>query len=92
MEREFGDVFYVHCPQCGSDFTRHYMVTTFDRRSEDGPVTVTPEGSLPASANPSNRRDGVIIEVTCEEGCPPFQLCIAQHKGHTQVYERRFYP
>ncbi len=82
------------CPRCGADNLHHTYVTTFDRsedaatvietRIEGGKVTV-----LPASLgddNPSRRRDGIVIGFWCEQcGQAPIELCIAQHKGSTEI-------
>jgi hypothetical protein len=79
------------CPRCRSDYLRHRDVEVFNRRQEDGitnavlvPALGGPKVGYPI-ANPSNRRNGIVIEFICEncgeEAC--FALAIAQHKGRT---------
>jgi hypothetical protein len=82
------------CPRCGADYLHHNRVTTYDR-SEDAPQViettfaggkVSIDTSSAGLDNPSKRRDGLIIEFSCEIcGEAPIQLYIAQHKGATEI-------
>jgi predicted RNA-binding Zn-ribbon protein involved in translation (DUF1610 family) len=82
------------CPRCGADYLHHVAVTVYDRR-EDAPTVVETRisgsiisinASSSGDNNPSRRRDGLAIDFYCE-GCgdAPIQLCIAQHKGATEI-------
>lgn len=82
------------CPRCGADYLHHKAVTTYDRGEDAGTVVETRvEGAniaidttSPGIDNPSRRRDGLVIEFTCECcGDAPIQLCIGQHKGATEI-------
>lgn len=91
---DMGGVADLLCPRCGADYLHHSAVTVYDRAEDastvietevsNGRVSVNPYSS--GVANPSRRRDGVIIDFYCE-GCgdAPIQLCIAQHKGATEI-------
>ncbi len=86
----------VACAACGSPYTHFVDVTLFRRDKEDSPTgqrltydmgdgkinagcAVTKSGA----SNPSERRDGVIIQLSCES-CPNLTcLELAQHKGQT---------
>lgn len=92
--RDYGEASELGCPRCGAFLLHHIGVTSFDRREdaqqvvktriESGRVNVDPEAS--GSGNPSTRRDGLVIDFWCE-GCgdAPIELCIAQHKGSTEI-------
>jgi predicted RNA-binding Zn-ribbon protein involved in translation (DUF1610 family) len=82
------------CPRCGSDTLHHERVTSFDRAEDAsqvvktavfaGNVSVDPAASN--TGNPSSRRDGIVIDFTCEQcGNAPLQLTIGQHKGSTEI-------
>ncbi len=80
----------VHtCPNCGSENTRHYGVDAYSRIQEDGVghharvdhTGVTVDTDL--SRNPSTRRDGIRINLWCEECNFVHDLEIKQHKGQT---------
>jgi hypothetical protein len=81
------------CPVCGGNNLHHGEVEVFTRKKEDSAegahVTVRENGWADAdrdmTLNPSARRDGVLIHLSCEGGCGPFVLQIAQHKGETLV-------
>lgn len=89
------------CPKCSNGYL-HQGNTTIYQRNEDEPwttviaqddkeVTVTNFPSADTH-NPSDRRQGLIIEFWCEMGCCdtdnlktsiPLRLAIYQHKGNT---------
>ena len=87
----------IKCPKCGEAFSslHHEAVKVFNRDSEDqvtGLYTevrgrkVETRRCLPAG-NPSSRRDGVVINFSCERCGPNVgNLCVAQHKGATFLY------
>jgi predicted RNA-binding Zn-ribbon protein involved in translation (DUF1610 family) len=82
------------CPRCGADNLHHGTVTTYDR-AEDGKTVIETrldgsaiaiDASSEGAGNPSRRRDGLVIDFWCEQcGDAPIQLCIAQHKGSTEI-------
>ena len=87
----------VRCPSCGECYTHQIGVHAF-WRSEDAPTGVHDYScrSLPVARstdqdyNPSARRDGIVIEFSCEfcsehEVDPAFGLTISQHKGFTLI-------
>ena len=89
------------CPMCGSDYTRQTNVKVYER-AEDAKIctltSIAEDGTLVVQANndgdnPSLRRHGLTIQVICEscENNNPnavYELCVAQHKGETQIYWR----
>ena len=79
------------CPRCGFNYLHHERVTVFDRPDDhpttrvvriDDEVNVTVATSYDCG-NPSDRRDGLLIEFWCEECGYNLTLQIAQHKGNT---------
>lgn len=103
--RSYGSTDLLVCPRCGFDHMHHGEVERWDRdedakssrytraASDATEVKAVSEGE---SANPSDRRGGLIISFECE-GCgggaagDRIELCIAQHKGQTEM-EWRFHP
>ena len=87
----------IECPRCGEACSslHHETVKVFNRDSEDditGAYTeirgtkVETRRNLPAG-NPSSRRNGVVINFSCEQCGPNVgNLCIGQHKGATFLY------
>lgn len=83
----------VVCPHCGHDYTHQGEVQAW-QRDEDSDVgvwarikqqAVVSSVVLP-SGNPSPRRSGLRIKMSCE-GCDNwFWIIIAQHKGQTYLY------
>jgi hypothetical protein len=82
------------CPRCGADYLHHKGVTVYDRSEDAATVIETKlfgnkveiDANSTGDGNPSRRRDGLVIDFWCE-GCgeAPLQLCIAQHKGATEI-------
>lgn len=88
------------CPRCGGYYLHHLGVRMYER-SEDQPTvtiietdgdSVSVRPRQPADgANPSNRRDGMVIKFECElcsseDGVEDvIELIFAQHKGSTEV-------
>ena len=81
----------ILCAVCGSEWTHHRAVDIHERACEDAPTAssrVYGDGA-PRSANPSSRRDGLVIRLYCEEcDATTTELAISQHKGQTFL-ERR---
>lgn len=86
----------VQCAWCEFDYTHQDAVAVFDR-SEDQPerITYVPHGpgescwsdqmDVVSHGNPSARRQGVRIGLTCEECSRRSFVEITQHKGCTSV-------
>lgn len=80
------------CPHCGSNYTHQEEVRTYFRDKEDSPTGIAAVVDSSAcrvlgsqSGNPSGRRDGLVIVITCEQ-CPALtHLQIYQHKGQTFI-------
>jgi len=92
---EAGDsLLKVKCPTCGSLFTHHTNVEVFNREedSKNGRKTFANNEATfvneDLSKNPSARRDGVTIDLYCEQ-CPArLKFDIFQHKGQTVLKMR----
>ncbi len=79
------------CPSCGGYYLHHERVEIFER-SEDADTglhvavtqgKVTTDNNL--AGNPSGRRHGLSVYLSCED-CPAVSvLHISQHKGFTNV-------
>ena len=80
------------CPNCGFQYLHQGRVEVFHRGGEDSKegIHVVVDGRTVATntsmaGNPSGRRNGVKIYLSCEN-CPAGSvLTIAQHKGQTYV-------
>lgn len=83
------------CPGCGSGMLRHGRVRVFNRRYERPPgndlvVTVSymrvdvVRGG-PMDDNPSEERDGLLIDFECEDCENRSTLRLDQHEGSTYV-------
>lgn len=89
-----GEMDELKCPGCGATFLHHSTIDVYDRSVEDGDDSQTmhvrvADGRVEIDhsnhGNPSDRRDGLRIELWCEL-CPTRSvLTIAQHKGETHV-------
>ena len=87
------------CPNCGSDYLHHQAVRIYNRAEDEQNCRKTfvsndySQSSVVKDSikNPSNRRDGLTIDFTCEScsGAEVVaQLCVSQHKGRTQMFWR----
>ena len=91
----------LHCPQCRCN-NLHQRNTTIFERPEDARTTIViaqngdsvqaTEFPSNDTCNPSERRQGLIIEFRCEschsgesDAIPLHRLAILQHKGYTYV-------
>jgi uncharacterized Zn finger protein (UPF0148 family) len=89
------------CPRCGGTNLHHEMVSVYSRREDAEEVqatTVFATGMVMVEhqlskdgANPSSRRDGLVISFSCEH-CSilgreeeMFELTVVQHKGTTYL-------
>ena len=88
------DEHYLTCPNCGHDYM-HQLAAEIHAREEDGKAKVIrvdlKTGDITHDAhheNPSNRRQGLIVEFACENcdftGTISY-LGIWQHKGNTVI-------
>ena len=95
----------LRCPQCSENYLHHRNTTIFERSEDDKLTTVIAQSEHEAqvsrfpsadTCNPSDRRNGIIIEFECEhchydygDASPEltnrFRLAIIQHKGNTFV-------
>ena len=82
------------CPKCGCDHLHPTKVSVWMRPEDDmspGIAVIAGGYSKPAPAdgNPSERREGIVVEFwgeSCgEEGCRQ-RLIVEQHKGPTFLY------
>ena len=81
----------LNCPICEDEESNlhHGKIETFDREEDAEKGThVTINGSSVSidnniSGNPSKRRDGIKMQVYCEQCDESSTLCIVQHKGLT---------
>jgi len=88
----------LNCPHCGHNNTHHGRVIVFNRAGEDSMtgLRATVDGAGVAignrasrmDGNPSARRDGVVIEFSCEGCWWVSVLEIVQHKGTTYLATR----
>ena len=82
---------FVTCAVCHGDNLHQERYRVFTRAKEDGDVriiTVTSEDIIRGgdpTENPSSRRDGIIIYLSCENCNHETKLKIYQHKGTTFV-------
>jgi hypothetical protein len=87
----FGEDFQLICPKCGFDHTHLESVEYFGRHEDDEigtHATMNINGCKVddcLDGNPSDRRDGLILHFTCEDGCE-FDILIFQHKGGTYFH------
>ena len=80
------------CPCCESDYTHHGRVEVYNRGEDSldglhvsvGLSDVRADTDL--SGNPSDRRHGLRIRMSCEACGQTSWLVIAQHKGQTHVW------
>lgn len=84
----------IKCAHCGHEYTHQFAVVVYSRTKEDGPASAgvvlntTGPGALPAFTlpdNPSRRRQGVAVLVSCEACHGVSHMAISQHKGQTFV-------
>jgi hypothetical protein len=95
-----GEINYqlVHCEGCGHDCTHHGRVEVYNRTQEDAPIglaitidgqsTMERRGTSGADGNPSSRRNGLRIVLSCEDCEAVTALEIVQHKGGTFISSR----
>lgn len=81
----------LRCPHCDFKYT-HQLNMEIHARHEDLQATTLRVNlksgettNQPLHQNPSDRRQGLIIEFECENACPPLLLAISQHKGRTFI-------
>ena len=85
-----GRLFRMVC-SCGCEYLHHTRVDVFERSREDSKdgAHVSVEGYARVrinddmAGNPSARRDGIVIDLWCEQCQQKTAIQIAQHKGET---------
>lgn len=86
---DFGGYRVLKCPACGTNNVHHTSVEVFEREEDkDGLHVVVEGGSVRTDTvmkgNPSHRRHGIRLLLSCES-CPALSaLTIVQHKGETE--------
>ena len=78
------------CAECGDPYTHQFAVEVYFRHEdcESGAfLRVSQDGALPilGEGNPSKRRDGLRILLSCENCGAVSGVTFAQHKGFTHV-------
>ncbi len=90
------------CPLCENKYLRQGATSVYQRVEDEAACTLTVVDGFSTevnaratnAGNPSARRQGLTIQFTCETSGDPkhpdttLELCIAQHKGMTEVYWR----
>ena len=82
----------LQCPNCGSNYLHHGQIDVFNRNedSENGcHFRVTGnrvELDNQMTANPSSRRQGLTISLSCEGCKAAIFLSLSQHKGITNIW------
>ena len=85
------------CPRCGHNCLHHGKIEIFDRSEDAEQTRVISFDHVEFSSkmlksnmveNPSARRHGLTIAVSCEQCGPGLRLEIAQHKGFTLIQWR----
>lgn len=91
LKRSFYEYIPVRCSHCGFDYTHQFETHVFERPEDakhGNHVTVNNNDvkiDRDISKNPSGRRHGVSILLSCE-GCDGItRLDIIQHKGNTLI-------
>lgn len=89
----------LRCPRCNDNYLHHVTTQVFTREEDADYVDVTTVGPSDCTqvrfrndetANPSNRRHGILIHFYCEvcseeDRTDDLVLAIAQHKGETYM-------
>ncbi len=83
----------LNCPACGGNNLHHEDVHVYQRSHEDSDaglhVAVHGYQSVEVTAsmvgNPSTRRDGIRIRLSCENCPAQLSLVLIQHKGVTSI-------
>lgn len=80
----------LRCAGCGGDWTHQGRVEVFERHHEDSPhgTHVTVHGARVSVddrmvGNPSGRRQGLTILLSCENCDAGTEVLVWQHKGQT---------
>jgi hypothetical protein len=80
---------HLRCARCGGEYLHHVKVEVFEGREDAAKgVHLSIDGGCvkvddDLAGNPSSRRHGLTIHLTCEFCAATNVLTIAQHKGLT---------
>lgn len=82
---------FIKCPKCNDSYTHQGKIEIFNRSEDESEGThvavrfheIKIDKNL--EGNPSSRRQGVTINMTCESHEHNFKVNIYQHKGQTLV-------
>lgn len=84
----------LHCPGCREFYLHQGKITVYERGEDEETTVVTTVDHdrlsraklvSESSGNPSRRRHGLTIDFDCEHCGTVYELCIAQHKGETEL-------
>lgn len=87
----WADVWLV-CPCCNDSGLHHEAVDIYQREHEDANtgihVTVNGHAAIDTkmAGNPSRRRNGLVVEFSCETCTARPRLALIQHKGATFLH------
>lgn len=81
---ELDSIDALRCPRCRSDPSYLHQGTVIVFDPPDKPVVIGQQARLPGR-NPSDEREGLVIDFSCEDCGDGLQLTIAQHEGCTQI-------
>lgn len=79
----------IACPSCGSENLHQYKVNVFNRKEDakEGLTVIIENFSVNQNTsmndNPSPRRQGITVDLWCEECDANSVISIIQHKGVT---------
>lgn len=83
----------IECLHCGNSYTRQYKTTIYERGEDDKfgkkytiigkELKIFKKSKL--NGNPSDRRDGITIDIKCEFCGKDTKINIIQHKGQTFI-------
>jgi hypothetical protein len=85
--RRLGCQDHLACQGCGGEYMHHIAVDIHCRPVEDAETLSHRAYGIgePTTANPSSRRDGLVITLACEHCETITLLQIYQHKGVTYI-------
>ena len=91
MKVKLSDTSCLICPNCGNEFLHQHSVSVFFRDAEDSKTgkfarcTSKQIATIDDEDNPSPRRDGLLVQFSCETCNADPELAIYQHQGETYV-------
>jgi len=88
----------IHCPDCGGENLHHFDVHVYFRKCEDGRGSIAQidkrgvfvDYDADMETNPSDRRDGIRVWLSCENCTAHIELTLVQHKGCTYLSTKNY--